>query len=159
MRVTRLSVGKPRLHPRVKGQEFCDSLLSSPNRDVQLKQAYDVRQVSPWAPNVSSSHEHNGYMWPVQRLPANSQALLLAAGDVGAAVRPDDRLIAFTVLVRDRCSPSPFSSAINRVTTPWRRPVTPTAASEQRDRDPPCDRPAGPASLGRLAELLPADYG
>ena len=96
------------------------STMSSPNRDMQLTdETYDVRQVSfLGSERLLVAAKHNGHISMFTVSPGQQPSpFFSAAGDIGAfAVSPDDRLIAFTELVRNRWQLALLDAHSNRVT-------------------------------------------
>jgi hypothetical protein len=97
------------------------SALSSPNGDMQLiDETYDVRQVSFLGSErllVAAKHDGHTRLFTVS-LGQQPNPFFSAAGDIGAfAVSPDDRLIAFTVLLGNRWQLAVLDAQSSRVTT------------------------------------------
>jgi Glycosyltransferase family 87/WD40-like Beta Propeller Repeat len=96
------------------------SALSSPDRDLQLTdKAYDVRQASFLdSGRLLFAAKHDGHTGLFTVSAGQQPASFFSApGDIGAfAVSPDKKLIAFTVLVRDRWQLGFLDTQSSRVT-------------------------------------------
>jgi hypothetical protein len=106
----------------VKGRGYLrTSELSPPHRDLQLTdESYDVRQASfLGSERLVVAAKHNEHISLFIVSPGQQfSPFFSAAGDIGGfAISPDDRLIAFTELVRSRWQLAVLEMQSGRVTT------------------------------------------